>query len=349
MDYLKNFLNNRYFLFIVYSLVAAYILALCIKEPGIDGYAPAKVIDMIYGKAERPYVSRALVPFFVKSIAVITPESVKSGIREALNSKFPADRFFAKFRFQPEYIYEYLWVMAIMLSCLIGFMYVYRKMLIEVFSAGSIFYNYAPILTLLALPLVVRYYVYLNDFPNLFLFALMLYSMMKLNWKLYIPAFTLACLNKETAIIIIVAYIFYFYKNTALLPKNRFYILGLVQFGIYIIIKGAMSLIFRNNGGPFMEFHLFDHNLAIFFHPYLIDEFVSLLVLVLLVIHNWKEKPEFFRKALVMFWPLLILGIFWGYLDELRAYYYELFSILALLITQSIFMIYGKPLSVRKL
>ena len=265
-----------------------------------------------------------------------------------MNDKFPADSYLTKFRFQPEYLYEYFWVLVIIASCLIGFMYVYRKILINIFSANNLFYNYAPILTLLALPLVMRYYIYLNDFPSLFLFTLMLFALMKSNWKLFLPTFVLACINKETAIMITIAYTFYFYNKTDILPKTKFYIIGLIQIGIYLIIKGSLSFVFRGNGGPFMEFHLFDHNLSIFFHPYQIDEFVSLMVLVLLVIHNWKQKPEFIRKVAVMFWPLLILGIFWGYLDELRAYYYELFAILSILITQSIFMIVGKPLILKK-
>lgn len=347
LEYIKKLLTNKVFLFFAYSLVGLYVMALGIRVLGIDGYPPARLIDMIYGNAHNPYVSRALVPITIKGISSITPESVKTDFRNKLNSLYPADKYLSKYQFQPEYLYEYFWAIFLMFCGLLGFMYVYQNILKEVFIAGELFYYYTPLFTLLALPLIIRYYVYIYDFPNLFFFTLMLYSMMKSNWKLFIPAFALACLNKETGIMIIIPFFLYFFNRVNLLEKKKFYFLGCLQLIVFLIIKVTLSIVFRNNPGPFMEFHLIDHNLEIFFRPYMISEFASLLFLVLLVLYKWKEKPEFFRKAIFMIFPLLILGIFGGFIDELRSYFFELFTIIALLITQSIFMIYGKPLKLK--
>lgn len=332
---------------------------MCIRMPGIDGYAPARVVDMIYGQAGKPYVNRQLVPATVRLISTITPDFIKTGVRDLANSHFPADTYLAKFRFQPEYLYEYLWVMLSMYLSLLGFQYIYGKLLKHTFDAKATFYDFAPFLTLLVLPLIIRMYVYLNDFPNLFLFTLILYFMVKEKFIPMLIAFFFACINKETTILLTMPLALYFYKKpdyqinfkdsiTNIFKNSKLLQLLTTQVGIYFIVKSVIAFIFRNNKGTQMEFHLIDHNLPIIFAPYNLEVFAALMFFTLLVLYKWNEKPEFFKKATIMFWPLLILGIFGGWIDEFRSYYYELFAIFSILITYSIYSIIGSPLKLKQ-
>jgi hypothetical protein len=108
----------------------------------------------------------------------------------------------------------------------------------------------------------------------------------------------------------------------------------IAQFAIFILVKGSLYFIFKNNPGTFIEFHLIDHNLRLL-TGYDLTLAAAVLGLILLIFYKWNEKPNFLKTSLWMFIPLVVLTLFLGYLDELRDYY-EVYPIVIIFIAHSI-------------
>jgi hypothetical protein len=104
-----------------------------------------------------------------------------------------------------------------------------------------------------------------------------------------------------------------------------------IQVSLWIAIRAALLFVFRSNEGSLLEFH-FIRNLGLIFRPLKTLYFVGvLLVFFVLVRYEWKRKPAFLCKGFfVTLIPLAVLGMFFGYVDELRDYY-EAFPFLFLL------------------
>jgi hypothetical protein len=112
---------------------------------------------------------------------------------------------------------------------------------------------------------------------------------------------------------------------------------------IFGLIRAYLWIAFKDNPGPSVEFHL-DHNILLILDP-LSKTTIGLLSVVLfcgmLVGYQWKYKPEFLRKGLlVTIVPLAGLALFFGYLDELRDFY-EALPFIFLLSAPTIVKIFG--------
>jgi hypothetical protein len=100
-----------------------------------------------------------------------------------------------------------------------------------------------------------------------------------------------------------------------------------------------LYFLFQNNQGGFVEFHLLDRNYLIF-NGYSLVTFIVWFIIIIATFSNWKAKPTFLKDALWIALPMVILTLFFGFLDELRDYY-EVFPIVLLLITYNIAHIFG--------
>jgi len=177
-----------------------------------------------------------------------------------------------------------------------------------------------------------RYNTYLYDFTTLFLFTLGLAMMIRRKWISYLFVFVLACLNKETTILLTCIYAIHFFKHQELNLSDYIFIL-LIQIGIYISIKIFIDTLFIHNKGAFLEFWL-TRNINFLLQPYPIVTYLQWLILGFLVIYKWSEKPLFLKQGLLILIPLLGSTLIWGWIDELRDYY-EVYPIVILLISYS--------------
>ena len=96
-------------------------------------------------------------------------------------------------------------------------------------------------------------------------------------------------------------------------------------------VKILLFILFKDNPGRFVEFHLIDRNYLLF-NGYSLVTFVALVIISFSVFSKWQEKPKFLKDALWIAIPLLILTLFLGFFDELRDYY-EAFPVVVLLIS----------------
>ncbi len=331
---MNNFLTPGVQKFIYYcttAFISAAVLVMFVVKPGINDDIHSKFADMVYGNAYKPFVYRTLLPTAVRVLSAPVPGSVKNSVAEKIEKTGALNKLFKKLRWEKQYAVEYFFAMLLMFLSLWGFSIALMH-LFKLFYKTSLWFGYSvSVLALLGLPPMFQYTSFLYDFPALLLYTLGLIFLYKQDWKKFLPLFLIACLNKETTILLTVIFFIYFRKK---LQNDLFRKLLVAQISVFIVVKIFLSLIFKNNPGTFVEFHLIDHNLRLL-TGYDLTLAVSVLVIFLLVFAKWFEKPKFVKVTFWMIIPLAALTFFLGYLDELRDYY-EVYPAVIILISHSI-------------
>jgi hypothetical protein len=208
---------------------------------------------------------------------------------------------------------------------------------------------------------------YIYDFSHLFLFTLAMYFMYKQNWLWYIVIFSLAILNKETAIMLTVIFIVYFFDG---LRRGKLRGLLITQILIFLTIKSALYFIFQNNPGAVVESHftgnmIYLNEISNYFRFEAIEKGWLLplkiniplphgfnlplfILTAFFVIYGWKEKPAFLRKAMFYF-PLIVLStLLFGIIYEFRSYN-DTLPILYLLGAMGVYSFFRKIISKTRL
>jgi hypothetical protein len=323
-------------------VIALWITLMFFHAPGVNTNSLALFPDMIYGKANRPYITRTLLPSTVRTIAEVTPPSVRERIEEnPLTSFILSVPHFAK---QAEsirpFLYEYSLAILLSYLCLIGFSITLERLWRACYVSSALVGPVVSLVGLLALPPLFKYTSYIYDFPSLLLYTLCLYLLIKQAWGWYLAAFLLACLSKETTVLLIVVFALQFRPGEA--RERRFYF-GLIaaQIAIFAVTRAVIGWIFGSNPGSGLEVHI-DHNLLLLLRPYRIEAAVSWALVAAAVFYQWRTKPFALRAAAAMLIPLVGTALLFGYVDELRDYY-EVFATVLLLGTHSVLSLAGYP------
>ena len=326
-------------------ILASYVVFVFVRHPFINGYERAKFADMVYGKAWKPFVNRALLPLTVRAIVSLIPPGTKHIVNEDLGNTPALRDLLSQLLWEREFLTEYLVALALMFLSLVGFALALGYLISGLYRAPEGFVKTVQLASLVILPSFFKYGNYLYDFPTLFLFTLGLGLMVRRKWRAYFAVFTLACFNKETTILLTMIFLIHFFIGGGLSRRTAL-LLAAGQCLLFVLAKGVLHLAFRNNPGSFVEFHLLDHNAALFKDLSLAQAAQALgLVLAgaLLVFYGWRRKPLFLRHALWILVPLLALTLLLGYLDELRDYY-EAYPIVLLLAAQTLAELLGLKL-----
>ena len=332
---MKHFFENRLVYGSIIAFVSVYVLIAFVKLPPINGDKQSMFSEMVYGTAWKPFVYRTLLPTSVRIISGVIPES----IHETLTEKVESSNFLAlalqKLVWESEYITEYLVAMVLMYFSLLGFVYVFRKLFDEIYSSPLWFKNVVSVIMLLVIPAMFQpnYSNYVYDFPALFLFTLGLLFLKQRKWNHFLILFLIACFNKETIILLTMIFAIHFYNDKEM-ERKFYYKLIAAQLLIFGFIKILLFILFFDNPGGIVEFHLIDRNYLLF-NGYSLTTFVVLLIITLTIFSGWSEKPKFLKDALWIGIPLLILTLLFGFFDELRDYY-EVLPVIILLISYSI-------------
>ncbi|UCG51106.1 MAG: hypothetical protein JSW58_13020 [Candidatus Latescibacterota bacterium] len=313
-------------MFLFYLVASGLVIFVFVARPGIDGNPRAMFTDAVYGAAHKPYVYRTLLPTTVRVISSLTPEQLK----QRVNADFWRRRTAKLLNWNRDHIYDYMLAILVMWLCFLGFAYALRSLLRATYRYPPNVTDFAPLVGLLAIPLLFRYYSYLYDPSNLFLFTLCIVALYKRSLIYFYALFVLATLNKETSILLVALFVAHNIR------REKSFWLGahaLALISIWVAVKAFLFFVFRHNPGTFVELHLGDHNLRLLSqHPfstlYLI---VVFFVSFLLVRSRWSQKPLFLRQGLLItVIPLVAGALFFGFVDELRGYY-EAFPFLFLL------------------
>ena len=331
--------NGRRIAYLLVSLVlTGAVLAMFIAGPGINCSDKAMFGDMVYGRAHRPFVYRALVPGVVRAVSSIVPSQARDLVNRSIAGSHFAGSLFHGLGWEEEYWTEYVIALALLYGSLMGFVFALRYFFKGVLLTPGWFANGVSLAAVLALPPFFRRYGYIYDFPLLLLFTAGLGLMARRRWWPFFMVFLLGCINKETTILLTMLFVIHLRKDDSM-ERPVFWKLVAAQLAIFAVVKLALSLVFRDNPGTFVEFHLIDHNLGIL-KSLSLSTSILWLGVGLLVFFRWTEKPEFLRRGVWIPVVLLVFALFLGYVDELRGYY-EALPVLLLLAAQSIAVVLG--------
>lgn len=324
--------------FVYYSVcfIASVLVFSMFLQVGINLFKPAKFGNMVYGKASKPYVYRALLPIGIRIVSSILPAETKNKINEKTwNNKAFKLLNNTKWRWEKHLLTEYLIGCILMYLSLTGFFFAFRYLFKTVYEAPDKLLDLTSLVTLLGLPIMFQYTSFIYDFGTLFLFTLGLALMARKKWTSFLVVYTLACFNKETTILLTMLFIIYFYCIPGMrLEKPAFIKILSAQIAIYIVVRAILNFYFYDTPGRFLLDAvgiLTKHNLAM--SPYSIEA-LAYLFITLMVLYKWEEKPAFLKYGLWILPPLLLLCLFFGYFDELRDYY-EAYPIVLLLIAHT--------------
>ena len=322
--------------YVVTAFISLCVVVIFVVNPGINHYKPSKFEDMVYGKAWKPFVYRALLPTSVRVISAPVPQSIRTSLSEMVDESESYQNLFTKLGWEKELFVEYFVAMVLMFFSLWGFAIALRHLFTLFYDSFPFLPNLVSILALLGLPTMFQYASFLYDFPSLILYTLGLIFLYQQDWKKFLILYPVACLNKETTILLTFIYFIYFRHK---LRGDHFYKILFIQLTIFAVVKVFLFVIFKENPGTFVEFHLFDHNLGLL-SGYDLSLAFAVLGLIMLVYYKWLEKPLFIRTTLWALVPLVFLTLFLGYLDELRDYY-EVYPTVIILISHSIAAVMG--------
>jgi len=326
-------LLNRLFFFLCLTVVFFIVFTLFVRYPGFDSNPNYFLHDAVTGQAHKPFVYRALVPGLVRILVQIIPESIHSTIF----ANIPG--------YQTAFIKEFSALSFILMFFLSGFFLTLRELVKTYFSTSEIIVDWIALLGIMLLPVFFDYTNYIYDFATLMFFSLLLLLMARARWKSFFLVYIFACLNKETTILITMIFFLYFWqqKDQRRLP---FVLMTGLQLLIFSVISLSIRWMFRNNPGATLEFHLFDHNfetLSIIATP---ANLLTAIGLFILMAYAWQEKPLLLRISLIALPALVGSCFFFGYLDELRAYY-EALPAMLLLAVHTLSKILPLPISLR--
>lgn len=162
------------------------------------------------------------------------------------------------------------------------------------------------------LPFMLRL-TQLYDMPTLALWAGALAALASGREGLYLALYVLACLNRETAILLAVIYV---------LDRGINIVLG-AQVAIYAAAHGAIVMVMANRPGSVFEFHLLDHWPAMATNIELTMLYLLLAgIAAAAMLYRFGQKPVLLRVALLTIMPVLLIGyLIVGYPFEFRVFY----------------------------
>jgi hypothetical protein len=287
-----------------------------VRPPGINGSPRAHLADMVYGTASKPFVLRTLLPTTDRLIVRALPDSVRESIADMANTESVA-KYLSRANLAREFLPELLVAVLLMELALIGFVIALRSLARSSYGPNPWMVDFAPAIALALVPCFFSHGNYPYDFATLCFFTAGLALMVRERWGAYLVVFVLGCINKETTILLTLVFAIHFRVFET--QRRKYLVLAVLQAALFVVVKGAISIAFKNNPGSSAEFHLFNHTLLL--PSYSLGSAMSWLTFAGLIAHGWHTKPLFLRHAVSIMVPLVGLTFFLGYLDETRAYY----------------------------
>ncbi|MCU1260154.1 MAG: hypothetical protein JWO80_3039 [Bryobacterales bacterium] len=318
-----------------------------------NNYERDMLSDAVYYRTDRPLVYRTLLPTTVNLLSRLVPENTKQKAVQLvkrdrfLRTIFTVDRSphegAGSLKLEINYPVETAIALVLMVACLLGFLRAIVLLYDRCYSGSPGFRAAVPSVAAAGIVPWLSYTSHPYDLVSLFLSALSFLSLAQHRWRQYLLVFLLSCINKETAILNTLVFITYFAAQ-GILRTRLAAILISAQLAIYAAVKGFITFAFRANNGTVAEFHLLDINIPILRswigHHYNLEQLVIAGILISALFFRWHTKPLVLRCGLILIFPLSILGLLFGVLDEWRAHT-DLYTPLLLMILGSVGFLFG--------
>lgn len=304
----------------VYTLAAAVVFLVWVwgadsPSTSLNGDPRSTLSDIIYGRAHSPFVQRVLVPLLTRSLHSLLPADTWDSTESFFLSIPKFQREMDRLGWEREYLSEYLIALGIACASLVGFVFLLRRFWSLFYATSEDVTNTVPLLGLGALPPffhVGTHYIY--DFPNLFLFTLGLYFMVRSRWGIFYAVYILGCMNKETTLFLSIAFLLVHARamNPPLLIRHF-----ALQLGIWIPIKAALMLVFMGNPGRSLEFHLFG-NIDYLLHGYTATMLLVATTILTVISYNFRQKHFLLQRLCWLLAPFGLSMFIFAAVTEVR-------------------------------
>jgi hypothetical protein len=341
-------------LLLLYATVASFTVSDFIRYPGLASVKAGMggedfFGDMVYGRAPQPFVTRVLVPWLIRAAVAVTPPALRARTEESVRHNLTTDG-------RPVWLYQYPFEFTVaknlLLAFTVGFAFSLWWLAHLVLDAPAPARDVTPVVVLFALPGFYGAGSMLYDLPALCLFALGLALIATRRFRLYALVFAACVLNKETALLLVLVWLVW-EAHQHKLRRNQLAVGVGLQFGFWLVVRGALFWHFRNNPGEALAVHLFRNAqvLAVPGNWFLFRPVTNWLVLprgfnllyvlaFILSLFALKRAPRFLKYAYWIVPPVFVLTWLFGNVDEMRVYY-ELLPIVALVLFGALYRLMG--------
>ncbi len=296
--------------------------------------------ELVTGQSREPFVYRKLVPFTIQAIAWLTPSHVKVRITEHLNQ----NSFLKKMHWQTNHGYEVL-LAFILIGCLLFFLcFVYRYSFKRIYRFPQWFADMAPAVGLMLTPLfIMDHHAKIYDIATLFCMALSIPLIYLRRHTAFYLVFIVACINRETAVLLTVLFIS---REIKLMNLPILFRHGLIQLSIWIVIRTGIVTCFKISTGSPFAMPLLDIGRYLSMNPTHTIYFCFLaMMFTVTVLHSWHNNPLFCRIGfLAVGIPFLAANVIFAILTEMRTYF-EIVPFLVLFTTRTFVDVFGIPVS----
>ncbi len=332
-----------------YAAAAFFVFAVWVwgadtQMQAVNGDRRSTLDGLIYGTAHNPFVQRALVPFLTRMVHGAIPAGVREYVQAGFSASPKVQKEAGRLGWDLHFLTEYLIAFFLSFLALLLFPFVLRELFASLYDADERFISWVPLASLFALPpffFIGTHYIY--DFPALLFFTLGLLLLVKRKWLVYYLVFAVGCFNKETMILLLLP-LMLIYRGA--FPRRLMGMHVALHALLFGAIKGSLMLVYANNPGGAVEFHLFG-NLHKLLLPYSLGTLLSGVVIGLLIWFDFRAKHYVLRKAAWLLVPFLVLMFCFAWIDEARDLY-ELFPIYVLLMAHTIlFSFLKKPYALK--
>lgn len=336
---------------IVYTACALPVFVAFLQRPGNGDYVPGRrLIALVDGSGDRPYVYRTLLPTTVRVVRTLLPDAGASALKD-LSAVPPVAELLDTTPAREQLdVVTYLIAYTLELASLIAFAFALRATIGWFYPEERLLADVLPALSVLALPVFFCYTSFDYDFPQLFLFTTTSLMLARRRWAWFYPLLALCGFSKETAFLLILMHVL---GNAPAMPRRSLLAHAAAQGVILVAVRCLLQyVIFADNGGSPVELWL-GRNWDLVTNPAKWERMywwftrvgqtriwvptsynVLFLIAVPCVLWGWSYKPVFLRRSLAVVPILAVLMFFFGYFDEIRDYY-EAYPSLVLLIAGS--------------
>ena len=311
-------------------LVHAFITFTGLTLSAFGGFQP-----MIDGSAHRPYISRALVPMVIRGISSATPNAMKHAVLQVLGSRGFIPEFYLR-----GYSYEKVVFLCIAWAFFLATAYMFKALARQFYCLSENTAGVVGVAGLMLVPLLFRYFTYVYDPATIFFATLMLLLAARHKAAFFFLAFTLACVNKETAILGMPVFAIFYWREY---PRRMTAAASAGLTAIWVAVRTALKYRYAGSPGADLEIHFWDHTAHVVTrYPMSLAFAITVMgVLIGVAMWGWRDKPRELNIAcLATLLPLIVSAVAFGFPEETRVYY-EAYPYLLLLGVPTVLSIQG--------
>jgi hypothetical protein len=327
----------------VYVVTSLFVMGRYLYSSNMgDSWRVATLEQMVYGKADRPFVYRQLVPFMLRIVVEVVPYDVQKSVSDSVKENLGDFRIIRTFTdkrpsFQMAVERDGSYFLRVAAAIMVyGFLWLYIVSLYRLtallFPNNAAMPLCAPIIGLLLIPGLMIPTAYPYDIAALGLFAASCYCILAGKWRWFFVWFVLACINKETALFTIALCAMWCFNR---MERNKYYNFITVLFVVFMIIRGVIYWYFRDNEGLFLATSYRYQQFALLTSGYSHRTLLTMFGLFFLLSFRWQDKPLFARYGMVLIALMFGAYFMFGRPNEVRVFL-DVMPLAAILMTHTL-------------